>query len=343
MQIINPNTLPKDCNVTFIIGNGFDLGLNMKTKYADVYEGYIKAPSSSNVIINFKEELKSRSVDNYENWSDFEMGMAEYAKFLLTEDELMECVRDFKGYMVKHLQEENKRMQEIIKSASNQRELITELKRSLDSFHNSLIPNDRNQISKIMNGAMIKRTYITFNYTSTLESFLGLYFKHDKVMETAPVHIHGTLGRDVVLGIDNVEQIKGSSFSLTSKGERAFVKTAFNKQYDNARVDAAKNIILQSDVICIYGFSMGDSDKTWNDLLARWLIEKSNHHLVVYQYDIAKYNYYNYDVIMEKEDEKKSQLLKKLGNDRVHATIGSALDLFGGNMKFESVLEEITK
>lgn len=37
------------------------------------------------------------------------------------------------------------------------------------------------------------------------------------------------------------------------------------------------------------------------------------------------------------------QLLKKLGNDRVHATIGSALDLFGGNMKFESVLEEITK
>lgn len=37
------------------------------------------------------------------------------------------------------------------------------------------------------------------------------------------------------------------------------------------------------------------------------------------------------------------QLLKKLGNDRVHATIGSALDLFGGNMKFESVLEEIAK
>lgn len=35
------------------------------------------------------------------------------------------------------------------------------------------------------------------------------------------------------------------------------------------------------------------------------------------------------------------QLLKKLGNNRVHATIGSALDLFGGNMKFEEVLEEI--
>lgn len=33
-------------------------------------------------------------------------------------------------------------------------------------------------------------------------------------------------------------------------------------------------------------------------------------------------------------------LLKKLGRDRVHVTIGSALDLFGGNMKFEDVLRE---
>ena len=34
------------------------------------------------------------------------------------------------------------------------------------------------------------------------------------------------------------------------------------------------------------------------------------------------------------------RLLKKLGRDKVHVTIGSALDLFGGNMKFEDVLRE---
>ena len=33
------------------------------------------------------------------------------------------------------------------------------------------------------------------------------------------------------------------------------------------------------------------------------------------------------------------ELLKKVGNDHVDVTIGSALDLFGGNMKFEDVLE----
>lgn len=34
------------------------------------------------------------------------------------------------------------------------------------------------------------------------------------------------------------------------------------------------------------------------------------------------------------------RLLKKLGRDKVHVTIGSALDLFGGSMKFEEVLRE---
>ncbi len=34
------------------------------------------------------------------------------------------------------------------------------------------------------------------------------------------------------------------------------------------------------------------------------------------------------------------RLLKRLGRDRVNVTIGSALDLFGGSMKFEEVLRE---
>ncbi len=34
------------------------------------------------------------------------------------------------------------------------------------------------------------------------------------------------------------------------------------------------------------------------------------------------------------------RLLKRLGKDRVHVTVGSALDLFGGSMKFEDVLRE---
>lgn len=37
------------------------------------------------------------------------------------------------------------------------------------------------------------------------------------------------------------------------------------------------------------------------------------------------------------------QLLKKLGRNKVHVTVGSALDLFGGPLKFEDVLRECRK
>lgn len=37
------------------------------------------------------------------------------------------------------------------------------------------------------------------------------------------------------------------------------------------------------------------------------------------------------------------RLLKRLGRNKVHVTIGSALDLFGGSMKFEEVLQECGK
>jgi phosphoribosylformimino-5-aminoimidazole carboxamide ribotide isomerase len=33
------------------------------------------------------------------------------------------------------------------------------------------------------------------------------------------------------------------------------------------------------------------------------------------------------------------QSIKTLGNDRVDVTIGSALDIFGGSMEFDKVLE----
>ena len=48
-------------NVTFMIGNGFDLRLGMKTRYTDMYDGYISTPSDNEIIEIFKATLKSDS------------------------------------------------------------------------------------------------------------------------------------------------------------------------------------------------------------------------------------------------------------------------------------------
>ena len=151
--------------VTFIIGNGFDIGLGMKTRYSDVYDEYVKTPSATEVIRAFKEELSNRTP--YNKWSDFEMGMAEYAKTLASEDELVECVRDFKGHMVRHLEAENKRKVDLIRDKVYADQLVRELDRSLDQFYAGFAPNVRTQLSQLIGGL--------FRNTTSLHSTIQVY------------------------------------------------------------------------------------------------------------------------------------------------------------------------
>lgn len=301
----------------------------MNTRYSDVYDGYIESPSSSEVIAKFKKELESKASNNYEKWSDFEMGMADYAKRLSSEDEFVQCVRDFKGYMVKHLIDENEIFANFISRTQNVKPVLEELDRSLEHFYDGLIPNDVNKIKAILLDSNIERNYITFNYTTSLETLFILRLKTSRVLENVPIHIHGQLGSDIVLGVDDPDQLLGTSYLLTKKGERAFVKPIFNELYDNARVESAKKAIFESSIICMYGFSMGESDNTWVWMLSDWLQADKNHHLIVYKYDSPKCSPHNYDEIMEIEEQLKLDLLTKRLQiedtsvlDQIHIPVG---------------------
>lgn len=78
-------------NIVFIIGNGFDLNLGLKTKYTDVYKDYCKTSTSdSELIRRFKKEIAS----DYDSWSDFEMAMPSFGQNLNNESEFITCIRD---------------------------------------------------------------------------------------------------------------------------------------------------------------------------------------------------------------------------------------------------------
>ena len=76
-------------NITFMIGNGFDLHLGMKTRFTDMYDGYIQSPSEDIVIQEFKERLKEYAGERYERWSDFEIAMAAHAKDFTNENDFI--------------------------------------------------------------------------------------------------------------------------------------------------------------------------------------------------------------------------------------------------------------
>ena len=100
-------------------------------------------------------------------------------------------------------------------------------------------------------------------------------------------------------------------------------------------------MIESSSVICTYGFSLGESDRLWVDLIVEWLKKDANHHLIVYKYDTTPYNRCLYDKLMDVEDEKKDELMRHLGitddnlEDQIHIPVG--YDIF--NFEFKIVEE----
>ena len=300
-----------DCKFTFMIGNGFDLNLGMKTRYSDMYDDYIYEPTMIAYIDDFKETLQKQ--DPYNKWGDFEIGMAEYAKEFSSEKELVECVRDFKRYLVNYLQEESNRLNSVLREIKNYGPIQNELYKSLRSFYSKLIPNDIYTIESIIAERPVDINVITFNYTNCLEWLLSRIQQTPKLSFSTPIHIHGRLGEDVVLGVDNLTQFKNLPYALTKKGKRSFIKTEFNEQYDRARLEKAKKVLLGSDIICVFGFAMGKTDQMWVDLIIEWLLQSPNHHLVFFKYDENKYYRYNSDEIMDIEEENKLELLGILG------------------------------
>ena len=329
-------TLP----ILFILGNGFDLSLKMKTRYENVYEKYIIIESKTENIEKFKAELKKHKENgDWGNWADFELGMAEYAKTLSSEDDLIECVRDFKKCMVQHLKDENSKMEELFNTGNYDYALVKEFSRSLEGFYDGFSPNIKNELKRIRGNRFEEYDFITLNYTNTLESLIRLKFKKDKVLMRTPLHIHGTLDNEVVLGVDNSLQLESMNYTLTKKGKRAFIKTYFNEEYDSDRVKEAKSLIKQSSIICTYGFSFGKSDKTWVDAIVEWLIADKDHHLIVYQYDTKKYDKFNFETIMEAEEEKIDKLLKYLDikDDKIARQIHIPINYDIFNFEFKKV------
>ena len=159
-------------------------------------------------------------------------------------------------------------------------------------------------------------SFITFNYTKTLDEIIKIYFSYTKKRIEKLIHIHGKLDADVVLGINDITQLGKHKFNFTKKLFRAFIKPLFNNVYDEQRVIDAVDTISRSDVICIYGMSLGESDEMWVEKIYNWLAQNSNHHLIYYKYSEKRFNRLNSDEIMDEEDERVEELIERICKGR---------------------------
>lgn len=308
-------------NVVFLIGNGFDLNCGIKSTYKDAYHYYCNQYKiNSKTIEKFKKELKN----NHENWSDFEIGITKYAEKLNDEDELIECIRDFRKALKEYLLSEEERFYKKINTNDGLISVITKVtKQSIDSFQKGI----SNNVTRLVND-INSIQFVSFNYTSILDNFVYYYFPHNPVslkfksgyLHQNVIHIHGSFLNTPVLGIDRLDQIN-VKYELSAKGQRTLLKSTFNSEVDSDRIEKAKNAIWNARYICIFGLSLGITDLTWRENIISWLKDDSYHQLFIYDYSAYSRVDLDDDERLDIEDDLKNTLCNNWNLDKESSII----------------------
>lgn len=254
-------------NILYIIGNGFDINLGLKTKYSDFYDYYQSLDCTSVLVKKLKEDIS----DKLKDWSDLEKSLGEYTKNLTSTEEFDEVIMDIKSNLSNYLiQEEEK---------------IDFTKANKEIFHKylsfpeqSLLKADINAINTYKDKWKNQNwnvNIITLNYTQIIEKILDSKSKsigigkHDAalVLMKGIEHLHGYSNNRMILGVNDKSQIKNLSFHDNEDILETLVKSDCNKAIKHTIDDLCKTQIQNAQLICIFGSSIGETDNLWWELI----------------------------------------------------------------------------
>lgn len=295
-------------NAVLIIGNGFDLNCGLKTHYTDVYNEYVKTPSDNEVISNFKKMISS----DYRRWADFEMGMADNINEFANEVEFTICANDFNGFMNNYLQKIQRDFFDKLENIHSYMKISEEWSNSFNNIGHGVTHNLDNMLKERNTQTHFNYSIITLNYTEAFDRLFDIWLRD--INHTTPIHIHGILKDDPVLGVDNEKQVK-ASFDITNKFRRCFIKPYFNEVFDSSRVNDANVAIDSADTIFVYGASLGESDLSWREKLVSWMQSDKTHHLFIYDYDNSSKRFNAVPERLDYEEESKNKLFALWGLD----------------------------
>ena len=267
-------------NVLFFIGNGFDLNLGMKTSYVDFYSYYKNVHTDSIPIRKLKEEISN----NYKNWSDLELALGKYTDKIESPQEFDEVFENIGEELSKYLQQEED-------SFDFNKVDKKKLYDCLSFPENSLPDADKNRISTLRVRWKSLPWYIrivTFNYTRSLEKLLGdkltkvqIGSHHNSGIVLQGIeHIHGYANDRMVMGVNDVSQIKNTTFHNNQDVLEALVKSSCNQATRHNKDVVCRELISSAHLICIYGSSIGDTDILWWELIGKRLTNDC--HLIIF-------------------------------------------------------------
>ncbi len=282
-------------NVTFLIGNGFDLACGLKTAYSDFVKLYIGQPSKNENIISFKKSIRK----DINTWADAEIAFGKYTENYTTSTvaDFREAYDDFIRELSLYLNQEQKRFDDL----QIGHEIIERFTLGLLYF-DRLIPEESKEhiINYYNSQEKYERTYdiLSYNYTQVCEKL------HDKMDEAklktsrllnnktcnnrvnSITYVHGNIvNPPLIFGVDNETQVLNRDLISIPRFARSLLKPDANNKVRGSVVKRCNDIIFGSNIICIYGMSLGTTDSIWWKRIVEWLHKNPSNQLIQYAWE----------------------------------------------------------
>lgn len=266
-------------NILYILGNGFDLNLGLKTSYSDFYEYYQSVQSEKSGV----NKLKNTISENYKNWSDLELALGEYTEKLTTLAEFDEVFDDIREHLNIYLKKEEEKFDI---TTINQKRFLEDLVRP----EIYLPPIDKSRIiSHKPSNIVWNLDIVTFNYTTIIDRILdknkntniGFHANRNIPVSLKDiVHIHGNIDKRMILGVNDLTQLKNKGFHNNIDITEALIKDLYNKSIRQNLEKRFQEKINNANIICIFGSSIGDTDNIWWQKVGEKL--KTNTQLIIF-------------------------------------------------------------
>ena len=282
-------------NITFLLGNGFDMNFGLETSYKSFYNYLKKSKIRNKLIENILSDTEC------ELWSDLELGLGNYLSNINTESE----IEDFwdeketvENLLVDYLTLENDKFE-----ITDEKAIANTFNQNVVNFHKEFNRKEHDHYDEMITEfEFLKYQFITYNYTDIIDTIISSVlnqinpfskhkYKSALVREDTlcnALHIHGTLDEGIVLALNDTSQINNDKLQDNDDLKRFMIKSQINEEDGNLLTDDALRIIENSLYICIFGMSIGDTDNMWWQAIINWLIQDEDRRIVFFVKDNTK-------------------------------------------------------
>ncbi len=288
--------------ITFLIGNGFDLNLGLKTGYKDFLKVYTSKSGSvetenDSILSYFKNEIS----ENEDLWSDAELAFGQLTSKFKSDnknaEDFSECHEDFCVNLANYLAAQENRINFNNLKEITSKSLANALKNYLNYFREVEKEQIKSSYINIEEGYVYN--FINFNYTKTLNKCfsalknsnidLGVRYLHPNSLGDI-INVHGTVNRDMVFGVGDKSQIAMPSLfdGYSSEYINQIIKSEIDKDNKENTYKKAFNVLDKSRLIYIYGMSIGETDKLWWGKICTLMHNHKDLNIIIHMFDTPK-------------------------------------------------------